>query len=163
ENKRALQAKTSEELLGGSGQQLREVDLRTGPPLTSGMPSRWAVTSHEFAETRWVKPNPWVHISTSSTTCALAGASTTAVLEDSGEELLGGFGLQRALVLDVGDPHRRQRRQQRRDDGEHQHLGPDAAEPQQTQEFQSAIPFAGCHKIHVAEVIARCRTVTLRG
>ena len=56
------------------------------------------------------------------------------------QQLLGGFGLERALVFDVRNPHRRQRRQQCREDGEHQHLGADAREPGKPQKSQVAIP-----------------------
>ena len=79
------------------------------------------------------------------------------------EQLLGGFGLQRALVFDVGDPHRRERRQQRREDGEHQHLGADAREPRKSQKSQAGIPPLGCHKIHPAHVTARPDIGTVLG
>ena len=79
-------------------------------------------------------------------------------LRTDAQQFLGGFGLEGALVFDVGNPDGRQRWQQRRDDGEHQHLGPDAGEAEKAQETQSRAPSTGCHKIHDGRVPARLRT-----
>jgi hypothetical protein len=67
-------------------------------------------------------------------------------LRADAQQLFRRLRLQRALVFDVGNPHGRQRRNQRRDDTEHEHLGADAGEP--------ASLFHGAHKIHADDIIA---------
>ena len=63
----------------------------------------------------------------------------TLRLRGDAQQFLGGFGLERAPVFDIRNPDRRQRRQQRRDDGEHQHLRPDAGKSGKAQKTQVRI------------------------